>query len=151
MNIVAEKDVDCKVLYSDKTIDSLDFSEWKLLNILRRIEDKDIPRIIAALQELKLCRVATISPKNITATLTSGEVIPVNYLGCAEKLMLISECAVIYKFPVYIYRIYKSMTDKSLMMYLNRYKDSDEINLITQDVFDEALIDMCIRRGAEYD
>ena len=149
MNIVAEKDVDNRVLYSDSTIDTLDFSEWKLLSILQRIESKDIPRIVDTLNELKYCRVVDISPKDITATLSTGEIIPINYLGYGEKILLISECAAIYKIPIYLYRVYKSLTDKSLVFYLNRYKSCNEINLIVQDVFDEALIDMCSRGGAK--
>lgn len=145
MNIVDIHDVDTKILYSDCTIDTLDFTEWKLLSILKRIKEDDVSKIVDALHILEHCKVVSLSPESITATLSSGEVIPINYLGCGEKIILLSECAAIYKFPIYLSRVYKSMTDKSLVLYLSRYKDCDNITLITRDIFDINLIDVCLK------
>lgn len=149
MNIVKEKDLGCEILYSDKVINSLDLTGWNLVCFVQKIEDKYISRIVDALREIKLCRVVNISPKNLTATLDTGDVIPINFLGNAEKVMLLSECAVILGYSIYFYRVYKSLSDKSFIAFLRRYKDNCEINLITQDIFDETYIDVCMERSIE--
>ena len=147
MNIIKYEDIDSQIRCSMNYISGLDFSDYRCFSILRLLKDEDIPKVLEALHVIKHCIVTEISPWLLTAKLSNGEVIPIDYLGYAEKLFLLSECAVLYDYPVYFMRVYRILSDISLAKYIQRYKTSTQINLVVKDVYDEILLESCEEEG----